>query len=343
MISLVRSRFVAAVIAAACALGGPAAGGAAAKKPFVEPQFLLPSNPDVSDYRPVVDAAATTVIFERTFHDNPSVTTLYGLNLATREVRPVVTFQSFRPDWCWLRSAQGISDGPLAFSNSDGVYLLKFDGSPPALLPETAGMIYPSWYPNCRHVAADDTTNQVTVKIDAATGRTVRSPLANDAVFAGFPSVDQAHPNLIGFAGQTRAGSHYYNQDLNYPWVTDTSTEPARVMPLDQRVPDRPGFLPKFQARAGWWSPDGKWFAFESNRICNDVDGLTYAIFIQDAAGARPAMQVTDCKLNLNHPKWFPPSYNGGRATLIAAAAEPGSNKPFAIVTLDVADFVTGH
>jgi hypothetical protein len=69
--------------------------------------------------------------------------------------------------------------------------------------------------------------------------------------------------------------------------------------------------LQKFQVRAGWWSTDGNWFAFESNRICNETDGQTYAIFIQDAKGMRPAMQVTDCNWNIQHPKWFPPRKDG--------------------------------
>jgi Tol biopolymer transport system component len=62
---------------------------------------------------------------------------------------------------------------------------------------------------------------------------------------------------------------------------------------MDRKAPAGPGFLQQFQARAGWWSPDGKWFAFESNRSCNNIDGVTYAIFIQDADGAKPATQVT--------------------------------------------------
>jgi hypothetical protein len=51
--------------------------------------------------------------------------------------------------------------------------------------------------------------------------------------------------------------------------------------------------------------------AFESNRICGEIDGQTYAIFIQDAKGMRPAAQVTDCNWNIQHPKWFPPRKDG--------------------------------
>jgi len=104
--------------------------------------------------------------------------------------------------------------------------------------------------------------------------------------------VNQTNPNLIAFAGQFNAESNYYNQDLNYVWVTDRSTMPPTVAPLDRTAPSGPAFQQKFQARAGWWSPDGRWFAFESNRICNEIDGQTYAIFIQDVSGTRTAVQV---------------------------------------------------
>src|SRR4051794_7794600 len=96
--------------------------------------------------------------------------------------------------------------------------------------------------------------------------------------------------------------------------------------------------------RAGWWSPDGKWFAFESNRACNNMDGNTYAIFIQDSSGKDPAMQVTNCSWNAQHPKWFPPGSGGGKTMLIAAVAvaTPSGNGPFRIASLDVTAFVTG-
>lgn len=78
------------------------------------------------------------------------------------------------------------------------------------------------------------------------------------------------------------------------------------------------------------------------NRICNDLSGATYAIFIQDAAGLKPAMQVTSCDWNVQHPKWFPLGSTGDRVMLIAAAASKGETQ-FHIATLGVTAFVTGH
>jgi len=310
--------------------------------PFVEPNFLLPANPDVNDYRPVVNAEGTMVIFERNPTAMANDVKLYIADLSTHNVQRFVNFGSTRADWCWSRSGGQFTSGPVAFSNDDGIYRVD-PGGQPVLLPNTAGMIYPSWYPDCEHLAVDVTGSQVTAEIDATTGQTIVSPLANETVWAGFASVNQTNPNLISFAGQFNGESNYYNQELNYTWVTDRSTTPPTVAPMDRRAPNGPAFQQKFQARAGWWSPDGRWFAFESNRICNDISGQTYAIFIQDANGMRPAMQVSDCsKWNVQHPKWFPPR-NDGKVFLIAAVqdVQGGSGAtcppvPFRIASFDV-------
>jgi hypothetical protein len=227
---------------------------------FVQPNFLLPANPDVNDYRPVVDAEGTRVIFERNPTTTPNNIGLHSLDLATGDVQPFVNFASTRPDWCWDRSGGQFTSGPIAFSNSDGIYRVD-PGGQPTLLPNTAGMIYPSWYPDCQHLAVDVTGAQVTAEIDATTGMMIISPLANETVWAGFASVNQTNPNLIAFAGQFNAESNYYNQDLKYVWVTDRPTMPPTVAPLDRAAPSGPAFQQKFQARAGWWSPDGRWFA----------------------------------------------------------------------------------
>jgi hypothetical protein len=113
---------------------------------------------------------------------------------------------------------------------------------------------------------------------------------------------------------------------------------------MDRHAPKGSGFIQLYQARAGWWSPDGKWFAFESNRVCDNTDGLTYAIFIQDSSGKHPAMQVTSCSWNAQHPKWFPPAGNGQSTMLIAAVAvaTPTGMAPFRIASFDVTAFVVG-
>jgi hypothetical protein len=203
------------------------------------------------------------------------------------------------------------------------------------------GAIYPSWYPDCQDLAADVGKTHVTEKIDATTGHHLSDTLANDSVWAGFPSVNQVHCNLVAFAGQFKGESNYYNQDINYIWVTNTSTNPPKVAPLDQEAPTGAGFEQQFQGCAGWWwFPDGNWFAFESNPVCDQIDGFTYVIFIQDVNGARSAIQVTDCSWNTQHPKWFPPRKDGTTPLIVAAQPGPcccGCDTTFEIATLDVA------
>jgi hypothetical protein len=321
---------------------------------FAAPVFYFFSTAEASDYRPVLNADASTVIFERTFRDEPNLTRLYSAHLRARTVQLFVDIASTRPDWCWQRSpGRKPTSGPVAFSNGDGIYRIDGDGTNLMKLPKTKGMAYPSWYPDCRSIAADVGKNvqvageHLTARINAMSGRVVTAPLANGLVWAGFPSVDQADPLVVSFAGQVKREANYYNELLNYTWVTNRSTSPPMVAPMDRAAPVGPGFLQKFQARAGWWSPDGRWFAFESNRACDDIDGLTYAIFIQRADGAEPARQVTSCNWDAQHPKWFPPGSAGSRTLLIAAVAKPidaiGDNEPFHIATLDVTAFVRGH
>jgi len=330
-------------------LGIPDAGASTSgyATPIFYP-FSPPDASDYSDYRPVLNADATVVIFERTFTNNPNFTQLYTADLTTNVVQQFVNTESLRPDWYWNRTkGRPLAIGPLAFSNVSGVFV--FNGATLTLLPNTAGMVYPSWYPDCLSMAVDVGANaqiageHVTARINAVTGKVITPLLANGSVWAGFPSVNQVDPRLISFAGQFKGGSNYYNELLNYTWVTNRSTKPPAVAPMDREAPAGSGFLQKFQARAGWWSPDGKWFAFESNRICDEIDGLTYAIFIQDAHGAKPAMQVTSCDWNANHPKWFPPGSAGNRTLLIAAVAKPGEGEPFHTATLDVTAVVNEH
>lgn len=334
------------ILAGALLLATAAANAQQAKPPFAVPKFHFLNN-DASDYRPVLNAGGALAIFERTLN---GVTKLYVGDLGTGTVRLFVDVAGAeRADWCWRR-APGVSPttGPVAFSTSSGVWRVNVGASAATLLPNTSGMLYPAWYPTCQYLAVDvgganaqvNGQRNITAKIDALSGKVVAAPLANDQVWAGFASVNQVNPNIVAFAGQFRGDAAYYNQELNYVWVARPPVSGGQpVAPLDQQAPDGPGFLSQFQARAGWWSPDGKWFAFESNRRCNDVSGMTYAIFIQDADGANPAQQVSSCEWNAQHPKWFP--MRAGKAMLIAAVARPPEKK-FHIATFDVTAFVQG-
>ena len=77
---------------------------------------------EVNDYRPVLNAEATTALFERNPTATPNDIKLYSLDFATGDVQPFVNFASTRPDWCWNRSGGGLTSGPVAFSNDNPIF-----------------------------------------------------------------------------------------------------------------------------------------------------------------------------------------------------------------------------
>ena len=158
------------------------------------------------------------------------------------------------------------------------------------------------------------------------------------------PSVNPVYPNLIAFAGQPVARGRQYNQDFNYIWVMDLASGAAPV-PLEMGAPIG-SYDPRFQGRAPWWSPDGKWVVFESNRppqpIAEIGAGL-YAIFLYQYGGPNAAVQITEIAYNCNHAKWFPngfPGYPPGPFRLIVAAWQPNGSQaplpPYGLASLDL-------
>lgn len=254
---------------------------------YVEPTLIFTCS-SYSYYRPAISADGAYVIFESTpnggtatnlvidaFPTNPP--TNCADHFPTPFISTGVTAGSQRADWCWDRSAGGKpKNGPVAFSNGDGIFTATPNGmnSVPATgMTNTAEMIYPSWYPDCRKLAVDvwqpnpqvNGRQWVIAQIDL-TGHVTAYPLGGDAVWAGFPSVNQQNPSVVAFAGQSNGQQNgiaaYYNQNINYIWVAGGQGKYIRTVPLERNIDVNLGFLPIFQARAGWWSPDGNWFAF---------------------------------------------------------------------------------
>jgi hypothetical protein len=313
------------------------AAASAAKEnsiPFATPVFLMKYPQKVSDYRCVVNSDASGLIFERTIG---SATKLYYLDLTSPSATPLEFApslkQSFRPDWSWASQQ-------VTFMNVYGIYTSTGVGDTPILLPNTAEMTYPTWYPDAAHLAVYN--NQTlkgapsprTSKIDL-TGTMLEQVLANDTVWAGFASVNQQNPDLITFAGQVVVKNGAYNQNKNYIWLTNDSATPPTVTTL---APDAPTdhFDPNFQGRAPWYSPDGNWIAFESNRF--NSAGL-YSIFIQPANGSTPAVRVTKPGWNANHAKWYPNGTELVVTILQKFNGAPNGNR--GIAKLDVSAFVS--
>jgi Tol biopolymer transport system component len=333
---------------------------------FIAPVFLIPyswPSPDVDDYRSVVNSAGTQVIVERSAVATPQETQLYILDLGGGQVQPVpflkgtgVPAFSNRPDWCWATNEVAFNGSSNV--NQVNVYTVGANGTDPTPVPVTGGtlgMSYPVWFPDGSSLAVmNDAKYDVksppprpnTSTIDLSTDA-VALALAGTTYWGGMPSVNPVSSNLIAFAGQTVVSGKTYNQNFNYIYVMDTSTTPATVKTLETITSTT--YDQNYQGRAPWWSPDGRWLVFESNRACpppaNNGNGM-YAIFLFEygVTGAS-ANQVTDPIYNMNHAKWFPGGFNGnpGNPTLIVAAYQDQGAAPawpWGLASLDVASFV---
>jgi hypothetical protein len=303
--------------------------------PFATPQFLMQYPQSVNDYRCAINADASILIFERTIlGSGDGAVRLYRLDLTPPDAEPTLfgSAPATRPDWCW-------ASNQIAYNTQGGIVIvngLQIFVGPSEI---TKGMIYPAWYPGGGDLVVYNTNPNGALpvprssKINLDYDMTItiaRQNMANDQVWAGMPSVNPANSNLIAFAGQLIAGQTHYDQDKNYIWLADNSTPPT-VKPLD---PDATGpFNSAYQGRAPWWSPNGEWIAFESDRTSSNGQ---YAIFIQPSDGSKAAVQVTDYEWNANHAKWYP---NG--TELVVSVNQQPNKGPRGIARLDVSTFVS--
>ena len=305
---------------------------ASAPPTLITPKFLIPYPAPVSDYRSAVNADATAAVFERsTFAADGSVgPQLCLLDLTKEGAEPTFLLPgvsiSTRPDWSW-------GTGRIAFNYTGSVMVgvLKAPGQAATLFgSSTAGMNYPTWFPDGTVLATEDMNGAPspnTTTINASTGAVIQTALEGQGLWGGMPSVNPAQPNLIAFAGQPVSGSTY-NQDKNYIYVMDTSSSNPPA-PLESGAPTSGPFNPNYQGRAPWWSPDGKWVVFESSRPTQyEANGL-YAIYLYEY-GVGPALQITSTIYNCNHAKWFPNGFSGvtGPFQLIVASWRSAQANP---------------
>lgn len=318
---------------------------------FVAPVFLIDyTRPaQFSDYRSVVDATASTVVFERGSPATPLLTSLYSLDITSPGNTPVpllqgaaLPYMSGRPDWSWVNgyiafTAQAVegNDYYVGLADSSGIF---------RLLKSTLGMIYPAWFPDGETLTVYNESKTAAPKPNTTTidmsGNMLNYAVEGSTLYAGMQSVNQASPNLIAFAGQVTGSA--YNQNYNYIWVLDTSTGESK--PLEPGCPTSGPFQAAYQGRAPWWSPDGNWVVFESNR-----SGSGYSIYLFDYANGGQAVQITDPSYNMNHAKWFPTGFPGGptgNPSLVVAAFQNGETGgppalPYGIATLDVSSWVS--
>jgi hypothetical protein len=304
---------------------------------FVDPVFLMPYPQPchVDDYRCAINAKGTGLIFERS-QDGGSYL-LWYLDLTAQSPQPTPIgpggMESTRPDWSWkdgfvvCTTPQSLQNTTAPFVSPESVVWVQID--------DTKHMSYPVWKPDDTLVVMDNraaANPHPCSSLINLNGAVWSSPLAGTSVWAGMPSVHPLDPSKLVFAGQLVSNQTKYDQEQNYVWYVDT-TDLTTLRPLDKAVKKSDPFRPAYQGRAPWWSPDGKWVAFESNRC--SLDGSLYAIYIQDAAGENAAMQVTDPKWNGNHPKWYP-----GGNQLVASVRQDPKRKPRGMASLAVSAFI---
>ena len=325
---------------------------------LITPNFLLPSSTTTSDYRCVVNALGTAVIFERMVlksggdFGSPQ---LYLLDLTQSAGAPssFIADQNIeisdRPDWCWKTGQVAFNFGPeiwVGVVDSNGANFRSLGA-------QTASMNYPTWFPDGQTLAVENyaASSQPhsgppyplpnTTTIDSSTGVPVTPDLEGLNLWGGMPSVNPVNPNLIAFAGQPVSGSTY-NQDTNYIYVMDTSGSDGPV-PLETGASSSGPFNANYQGRAPWWSPDGKWVVFESNRPSQYEANNLYAIYLYQYGGSAPALQITSTIYNCNHAKWFPNGFPGrppGDFQLIVASWQNGGastpSGPYGLSVLDL-------
>lgn len=263
--------------------------GQALAAEFPEHRFVTAS-PAVQDMWPCFSPDGQTLLFTRT--TDRKTWNLYTVPVAGGTPRPFpphAPASGTRASWS-PRSNVIAFNGPLPNGRFD-LSLIHGDGSGLRRL-DAAGisesMTYPSWYPDGKSIAVVDFSGdqQSAIKrIDIETG-TVATQTDPATHWAGVPRVSPDGSRIV-MGGQVRRGQRY-SQYQNQLWILN-----------------REGELKLLDSQRGWapfWSPDGQWIVFASDRGSQSGQ---WAIFIASPDGAT-VRQLTPHELNAGHPTWSP-------------------------------------
>jgi hypothetical protein len=318
-------------------------------------------DPAFSDYRPAIDSSGSQVIFERT--PAGGVTSLYlatslGPSPTLRRFLPAVTINGVpippsqtRPDWNWITGNVAVN---VALTNTTEVESLttNVSGSSARFVPNGRGHLYPIWnregtllivYNNSGAVQPVPSTTLVNLE-GAVQVANLNGRDANGVeVFGGFAAPMPGDATRIAFAGQpnlatwgpptsaesaTKAGGTY-NQDYNYVFLNAKKGTEYVSAPLE------PGAtLAKYntatQGRAPYWSPNGRYIVFESDRAGG------YALFLADTIAGTAPVQLTDIGYQAQHAKFFP----SGDRLIFTALQTPGGAGPRGIAWIDISSYI---
>jgi hypothetical protein len=283
------------------------------------------------DARPCFSPDGRTVLFMRSPVTNPDLSTFWTIPTASaslhssRCARPTLFFadsnlQATRPDWSWSRQ-----EYPIAFAGEQdgawGLYLLDVNGPPRQAVPvpcnlsdrsiALGALSYPSWSADGTAIVAtsynqSQPQHQILLRFDLRQNPATCSGVTHPGeVWPGMSSVSPANADVIAFAAQSPNMEGTYNQNWNQIWIQNGSAPPQQLNGV--------------QGRAPWWSPKGKFIAFESVApgIPGDSNVPTpvsprYRIWIQPVAimpqQVGTAQVLTPPGLDVQHAKWSPDS-----------------------------------
>lgn len=250
-------------------------------QPKIAPRLLTPSG-GTFDVWPCFSPDGKTILFSRS-SDRGQTWRLFKVAAAGGEATPFAELpvSATRCNW----SAQGMIAFTGIARRTGGTWVMNSDGSG-AHAVTAAGlsdqMVYPSWYPDGKNLAATDAQSMTIKRFDLA-GGTATALTDRAQVLTGMPSVSP-DGKTVAFAGQKNAGQRY-DQEENAIWLAENGA----AHPLETAV---------LQGRAPVWSPDGKKIAFESDR--GNGQGH-YAIFMANRDGSG-LVQLTDFALDATHP-----------------------------------------
>lgn len=345
--------------------GAPAVGGAPGVGATQYPKLnFVTQDPAYSDYRPAVDATGQRVLFERTpvgvadplttlaIVDSLTAPTPAAFLTAANNPGTAIPPSQTRPDWSWV-TGQVALNGAATNKAPVEVYLVAGDGTGLAVMPNSQAWLYPIWTHDGKQLIvynnknlADPLPSTNLVWPDGTVAK--RNLNGNDAggtpVFGGFAAPNPGNASNVAYAGQPviagwglgsttecPADPSGYNQCYNYPFVNAVSNGTFTSSPLEAGA-NIWTFDPAYQGRAPYWSPNGKYLVFESNRLGG------YAIFLVNLTKGTPPVAVTDPAYGAQHAKFFPT----GNRLILTALQTPSANGngPRGIAWIDISAYL---
>ena len=309
--------------------------------------IFLTSDASYVDYRPAVNAAGDTVVFERTPVGGGATTLQVIDDFANPAPAPFLSGTSplvsqTRPDWDWqndhiLLNGSASNAGPL------GVWLVSSSGFNPRAISGPTNAAYPRWNRAVTQFVTENSGSgggtslrpcNTIFNIDGSlhTANVDGTDTSQVAMYGGMPAVAPGDLPLIAYAGQPAVPSWtgaVYDQNTNYIFLNTLSDGVFTSAPMEPGA-SMARFDPNYEGRAPAWSPDGTTIAFESNRL-----GGGFAIYLYNLT-SQTWKQVTDPGLNGQHAEFFA----DGTKLIVCINHQGGTPATMGIAWIDISSLL---